>query len=190
MILMKDIIKEGHPTLNKKANRVKLPVSIEDKKLLNEMLEFVKNSQDEELAEKYELRPAVGIAAPQLNINKSMFVVYVQDFNGDLYEYALINPELSINNKDIIYLPGGEGCLSVDRETNGLTPRYNEVTIKALRYDPYANAVIPIELNLSGYIGIVFQHEYDHLEGILFTEKLFPELENGKPAFEIMTNES
>lgn len=190
MILMKDIIKEGHPTLNKKANRVKLPVSNEDKKILNEMLEFVRNSQDEDLAEKYELRPAVGIAAPQLNINKRMFVVYVHDFNGNLYEYALINPELTHHNKDIIYLPGGEGCLSVDRPTEGLTPRHNEITIKALRYDPYANVIIPVELNLSGYISIVFQHEYDHLEGILFTEKLYPEIKGAKPAFEIITNES
>jgi len=190
MILMKDIIKEGHPTLNKKANRVKLPVSNEDKKILNEMLEFVRNSQDEDLAEKYELRPAVGIAAPQLNINKRMFVVYVHDFNGNLYEYALINPELTHHNKDIIYLPGGEGCLSVDRPTEGLTPRHNEITIKALRYDPYANVIIPVELNLSGYISIVFQHEYDHLEGILFTEKLYPEIKDAKPAFEIIPNES
>lgn len=183
MILMNDIIKEGHPTLNKKANRVKLPITIEDKKLLNDMLEFVKNSQNEELAETYELRPAVGIAAPQLNINKRMFVVSVADFNGNLYEYALINPELTIKNKEHIYLPGGEGCLSVDRETVGLTPRFNEITVKALRYDPYANNVIPIELNLNGYISIVFQHEYDHLEGVLFTEKLFPELNDAKPAF-------
>lgn len=189
MILMKDIIKEGHPTLTKKAKKVKLPLSIEDKKTLNEMLEFVRNSQDAEIAEKYELRPAVGIAAPQLNIDKRMFVVYVHDFNGDLYEYALINPELSVTDESIIYVPGGEGCLSVDRETVGLTPRYNKINIKALRYDPYANQVFPIELNLSGYIAIVFQHEFDHLEGVMFTEKLFPTLENGSPAFTIVSDE-
>lgn len=183
MILMKDIIKEGHPTLNKKANRVKLPVSKEDKITLNKMLEFVQNSQDKELAEKYELRGAVGIAAPQLNINKQMFVVYVHDFNGDLYEYALINPTLTVTDDSIIYLPGGEGCLSVDRETEGITPRNQTINIKALRYDPYANIVVPVELNLTGYIGIVFQHEYDHLHGVMFTDKLFEELKDGKPAF-------
>lgn len=184
MILMKDIIREGHPTLTKKAKRVKLPISREDKITLEKMLEFVRNSQDNEVAEKYELRGAVGIAAPQINISKQMFVVHMHDFNGHLYEFALINPELTVTDDAIIYLPGGEGCLSVDRETEGLTPRYSKVTIKALRYDPYANIVVPIELNLSGYVGIVFQHEYDHLQGVMFTDKLYPELKDAKPAFE------
>lgn len=185
MILMDDIIREGHPTLNKKAVDVVMPLSINDKKLLKEMLEFVKNSQDEELAKKYDLRPAVGIAAPQLNISKRMFVVYFQSFDNNLYEYLLINPSITVLEDSEIYLPGGEGCLSVDRETNGLTPRHKRILIEGLRYDPYADIVVPIELELSGYEAIVFQHEYDHIEGILFTEKLYPELPDAKPAFEL-----
>lgn len=185
MILMDDIIVEGHPTLNKRAQEVSLPLSNNDKKLLLEMLEFVKNSQDEEIAQKYNLRPAVGIAAPQLNISKRLFVVHFYGFDGILYEYLLINPTLEVIGKDNIYLPGGEGCLSVVRETEGLTPRYNKIMLKAHHFDPYANTVVPIELGLDGYVGIVFQHEYDHLEGVLFTEKLYDELPNAKPAFEL-----
>lgn len=189
MILMKNIIQEGHPTLNKKAKEVILPLTINDKNLLMDMLDFIRNSQDEETAKAYELRPAVGIAGPQLDIDKRIFAISVYDFDGILYEYALINPVLTITNSDIIYLPGGEGCLSVERETEGITPRYAGVNIKAHSYDPNANIVVPIELDLSGYIGIVFQHEFDHLEGILFTEKLFDELPNAKPAFEVVSDE-
>lgn len=190
MILMKNIIKEGHPTLTKKAAEVSLPLSKNDKNLLLDMLDFIKNSQDEETAEKYDLRPAVGIAAPQLNIDKRIFAVYLHDFDGILYEYALINPVVTVTDNSLIYLPGGEGCLSVDRETTGITPRYKAINIKAHTYDAYADIVVPIELDLDGYIGIVFQHEFDHLEGILFTQKMFDEIPNAKPAFEIAKEEA
>lgn len=189
MILMDDIIKEGHPTLNKRAKEVNLPLTLNDKKLLKEMLEYVRNSQDNELATKYDLRPAVGIAAPQINVSKRMFVVSVTNFDNILYEYMLINPTMEVSDANLIYLPGGEGCLSVDRETSGLTPRYSKVKIKAYQYLERANLVVPIELNLSGYIGIVFQHEFDHLEGILFTDKLYPEILDAKPAFEIISED-
>lgn len=50
MITMENIIRDGHETLRKKADEVAIPVSKEDQETLNEMLEFLKNSQDEELA--------------------------------------------------------------------------------------------------------------------------------------------
>ena len=183
MILMDDIIIEGHPTLNKKAQDVAVPLSNNDKKILKDMLEYVHNSVDPELSKKYDLRAAVGISAPQINISKRMFVVSFYNFDSILYEYALINPTMEVLDDKIIYLPGGEGCLSVERVTEGLTPRYSKVLIKGLRYDFQANILVPIEMVLSGYEGIVFQHEFDHLEGVLFTEKLFDTLENATPAF-------
>lgn len=183
MIKMKDIILEGHPTLNKKAQDVNLPLSKRDKDLIIDLMNYVDNSNNPEISEKYDLRPAVGIAAPQINISKRIFVVKFYNLDGILYEYALINPTMEILDDSLIYLPGGEGCLSVERETEGLTPRYNEILIKALRYDIAGDCLVPIEIKLSGYEGIVFQHEYDHLEGILFTEKLYPEIKDAKPAF-------
>lgn len=183
MILMDDIIKEGHPTLTKKAKKVDLPLSKNDKKTLKDLMNYVKNSVNPEMVEKYDLRPSVGIAAPQINISKRMFVVSFYNLDGILYEYALVNPTLEVLNNNKIYIPGGEGCLSVVRETEGITPRYKEVLIKAHRYDIASDTLVPIELKLSGYEAIVFQHEYDHLEGILFTEKLFDELKDATPAF-------
>ena len=189
MITMKNVIREGHPTLYKVAKEVRLPLSSQDKKLLKDLLQYVINSQDDEIAEKYELRPAVGIAAPQVNQSKRMFAVHVRDFDGTLYSYAFVNPVLKAKSHDIIYVPGGEGCLSVDRETEGLTPRYGSVVFEALNYDIEKDELVPVELKLHGYVGIVFQHEFDHINGIMYVSKLFPQLPNAKPAFEFFTSE-
>ncbi|MDI6452929.1 peptide deformylase [Peloplasma aerotolerans] len=189
MILMKNIIREGHKTLETVAKEVKLPLSKADKKLLIDLLEYVKNSQDDEMVAEYGLRPAVGIAAPQVNVSKRMFAVHVTDFDGTLYSYALVNPVLKERSTDIIYIPGGEGCLSVDRETEGITPRYQSVTFEALSYDLQSDQLIPIEIKLEGYVGIVFQHEFDHINGIMYTTKLFKDLPNANPAFEYIEQE-
>lgn len=189
MLIMKNVIREGHPTLYKVAKEVRLPLSVQDKKLLKDLLQYVKNSQNDEIAERYELRPAVGIAAPQVNQSKRMFAVHVRDFDGTLHSYALVNPVLKARSNDIIYVPGGEGCLSVDRETEGLTPRYGSVIFEGLSYDSDKDELTPVELKLHGYVGIVFQHEFDHINGILYVSKLFPNLPNAKPAFEFITEE-
>lgn len=189
MITMKNVIKEGHKTLTTVAKEVKLPLSKNDKKTLKDLLDYVKNSQNPDMVEKYDFRPAVGIAAPQINISKRMFAVHVEDFDGVLYSYALVNPVITKKSSALIYLPGGEGCLSVDRETEGVTPRYDSVTIEALAYLDQTDELIPVKLELDGYIGIVFQHEYDHINGIMYTSKLFPSIPNAKPAFEFVNEE-
>ena len=185
MLTMKDVIREGHPTLYLKAEEVKLPLSDEDKKLLIDLHEYVMNSTDEEMLKQYDFRPSVGIAAPQVNVSKRLYAVHVEDFDSTLYSYMLINPIITKKSKELIYLPGGEGCLSVDRETEGLTPRYESITLEAFRYIKELDQVIPITLHLKGYIGIVFQHELDHLNGILYTQKLFETLPAAKPAFKL-----
>lgn len=183
MLTMKDVIREGHPTLSLIAEEVSLPLSEEDKNLLIELHEYVVNSIDENMLEILDFRPSVGIAAPQVNVLKRMYAVHVEDFDGVLYSYMLINPIIREKSNALIYLPGGEGCLSVDRETEGLTPRFESITLDAHRYIKELDEVIPITLHLSGFIGIVFQHELDHLNGILYTQKLFLNLPSAKPAF-------
>jgi peptide deformylase len=185
MITMKDVIREGHPNLNKVSDPVKVPLSNEDKQLLIDLLNYVKHSTDEDMLEKYDLRPSVGIAAPQVNVLKRMFAIHVHDVDGTLYSYMIVNPTIKQKSSNLIYLPGGEGCLSVDRETEGLTPRHESITLEGLRYIEEIDTLTPITLHLSGYIGIVFQHEFDHLNGILYTQKLFLDLPSAKPAFEL-----
>lgn len=185
MLTMKDVIREGHPNLYKVSEPVQLPLSKEDKTLLIELLNYVKNSIDENMAENEDFRPSVGIAAPQVNVLKRMFAIHVHDVEGTLYSYMMVNPVITEKSQELIYLPGGEGCLSVDRVTEGLTPRNQSITLEGLRYIEETDTLNPIKLHLNGYVGIVFQHELDHLNGILYTQKLFLELPSSKPAFEL-----
>jgi len=190
MLTMKDVIREGHPTLYLKAKEVSLPLSKEDKQLLIDLHEYVMNSTDEAMLEQFDFRPSVGIAAPQVNVSKRLYAVHVEDFDGTLYSYMLINPVIKEKSSELIYLPGGEGCLSVDRETDGITPRYASFVLEAFRYIKETDQVMPIILHLSGYIGIVFQHELDHLNGVLYTQKLFETLPSAKPAFTLPESEN
>ena len=83
MLTMDDIIRDPHPTLRKVAEEVPLPPSDEDKAILKSMLEFVINSQDEKISKEKGLRPAVGLAAPQINVSKRMIAVHAKDEKGN-----------------------------------------------------------------------------------------------------------
>lgn len=184
MILMQNIIREGHPSLTKISESVVFPISDKDIKLAHSLMEYVRNSQDEELTKKYRLRPSVGLAAVQVNQLKRMFAINCEDLDGTVYSYVFINPVITSKSVQETYLPGGEGCLSVDRETTGLTPRHYQIDASGYHFDLESNTVKPIEITLKGYPAIVFQHEYDHINGIMYTSKLFPVLPNAFPLFE------
>ncbi|AIE59487.1 peptide deformylase [Bacillus methanolicus] len=181
MITMEDIIRDGHPTLRKVAEEVTLPPSDEDKRILKSLLEYVKNSQNPEISEKYGLRPGIGLAAPQINVSKRMIAVHVHDEKGTLYSYALFNPKIVSHSVERAYLTSGEGCLSVDESIPGYVPRYARVTVKG--FDIEGNEV---KLRLRGLPAIVFQHEIDHLNGIMFYDHIdkqdpFKPIENAIP---------
>ncbi|RLQ95913.1 peptide deformylase [Falsibacillus albus] len=181
MITMKDIIREGHPTLRKVAEEVSMPPSQEDKEILLSLLEYIQNSQDPEISQKYGLRGGVGLAAPQINVSKRMLAVHTVDPSGTLYSYALFNPKIVSHSVEKAYLTSGEGCLSVDRAVPGYVPRYARITLKG--FDVDGNEV---KLRLKGYAAIVFQHEIDHLNGIMFYDYIdqndpFKEPENALP---------
>lgn len=95
MLTMKDIIRDGHPTLRQKAAELELPLTKEEKETLIAMREFLVNSQDEEIAKRYGLRSGVGLAAPQINISKRMIAVLIpDDGSGKSYDYMLVNQKL------------------------------------------------------------------------------------------------
>lgn len=166
MITMDDIIRDYHPTLRKKAEKVEFPLSTDLKQLSEDMIEFLSNSQDPEMAEKYKLRAGVGVAAPQLNISKQMFAVHLPG-EGETEEQALslvmINPKVIRHSVKQTALQNGEGCLSVDEVYEGLVPRHKRITVEY--YDLDGNKH---EERFIGYPAIVIQHEMDHLNGILF----------------------
>ncbi|EGA90356.1 peptide deformylase 2 [Planococcus donghaensis MPA1U2] len=181
MIRMKDIIREGHPTLRERAEEVKFPLSEEDRQLGEDLLEYVVNSQDDELAEKYDLRPGVGIAAPQVNQAKRIFALHFDDNTGENLSLVVFNPKIVSHSVEKTYLAAGEGCLSVDRAVPGYVPRYARITIKALNINGEE-----IKMRLKGLPAIAFQHELDHLNGVMFFDHIdsknpFAEIENAIP---------
>ncbi len=162
------ILKDDNKELRNKSVDVALPLSVEDKELLQDLLTYVRNSQDDVLAEKENLRPAVGIAAPQIGIMKRLLAIVVTDEDDNLVEYALANPRIVSHSVQQSYLKGGEGCLSVEEEHKGYVPRYARITIEA--YDLLRDRVLKIKA--TDFLAIVLQHEMDHFEGILFYDRI------------------
>ena len=186
-----DIKKEGNEVLREKCQKVSLPLTKDDLQCIRSLYEYVIISENEELVEQYKIRPGVGIAAPQVGVTKRMFAMNANDFLDEKktkYCYAVINPEI-IGKSDLqVYLPGGEGCLSVDRETEGLvTPRTYKILVKFVQLDLKTNKVKHVKMELEGYPAIVFQHEYDHLDGIMYVDKMFKPEELDKSILPLYT---
>jgi len=167
MITMNDIVRERNEILHQPTQEVMVPPSDEDKETLICMMNFLKNSQDPVLSKKYKLRAGVGLSANQISLNKRMFVAYITDEKGKGYEYTLINPKIISHSASMIYLQPSEGCLSVDRDIKGYVPRYEWIKVKG--YNLEGEEVV---LKLKGYSSIVFQHEIDHLNGIMFYDRI------------------
>ncbi len=181
MILMDQIIREGHEALRTRAEEVAFPLTEQDKQLAHDLLEYIINSQDEILADKYDLRPGIGLAANQVNSLKRMFALHLEDSNGDTFSFVAINPKIVSHSVELTYLSNGEGCLSVDRPVHGYVPRYARITVKY--FDIEGNEQ---KQRLSGLPAIAFQHELDHLNGVMFFDRInekepFGEIENGSP---------
>jgi peptide deformylase len=182
MLLSKDIIMDGHPTLRLKAKPLELPLKNEVLDTLRDMMEYIENSQNDELVEKYGLRPSVGLAAPQINKSLKMFCMKTYDESFmELHQYAVVNPKIISHSEEMTYLPSGEGCLSVDQETTGLVKRAKKIKAKVNLVDLKSGEVKETTLKLTGYPAIVFQHEYDHLMGILFIDKISETLPDIEP---------
>ena len=162
-----DILDEKEKVLREKCEEVTFPMSKEDKKLIQRMIDHLTNSQIEELSIKYDLRPGMGLAAPQLGINKRFFVVVHEYEEGKFDNYVIVNPKIVSYSEELIYASTGEGCLSVERDVEGIVPRYARVTIEG--FDEHGN---PVKFRGREELAIAFQHEYDHLDGILFYDRI------------------
>ena len=180
MLLKNDIILKDNPDIRRIAKEVETPVSQEVLDTLKEMVKYLENSQDAELCEKYGLSPGVGLAAPQIDVNLRMFALMVDEDENNIFKCGIINPKILAKSIQMTYLEGGEGCLSIP-DTRGIVLRHNRIKFKALFYDYENNKLEEKTMTLSGYKAIVFQHEYDHLDGILFTDKITQDVRGAKP---------
>ena len=167
MLKTKEILDEKDKRLRLVSKEVSFPLTQKDKDLINTMIEYLRNSQIEELAEKYDLRPGMGMAAIQLGVAKRYFVVVDEVSEGVFEDYILINPKIISNSVEKIYVELGEGCLSVNRPVEGIVPRYARVTVEA-----YDLEVRKIHVRAREELAIAMQHELDHLNGIMFTDHI------------------
>ena len=142
-------------------------MSEEDKNTINDIIDYLTNSQIEEIAEKYDLRPGMGLAAIQLGINKRLIVIVDEYEKGKFANYVVVNPKIISHSEEMIAADAGEGCLSVNRDVDGHVPRYARVTVSGLDLDGN-----PIKIRAREELSIAFQHEIDHLNGILFYDRI------------------
>ncbi len=111
----------------------------------------------------------IGIAAPQIGINKRIIIFGLEknprDPDGEVVPTTvLINPELTVLGDDMI--SNWEACLSVPG-LRGLVPRYTHLQYKG--YDPKGNV---IEREVRNFHAVMVQHENDHLDGILYPQRI------------------
>ena len=164
------IVKDSNPNLREKSEEVK-EITPEIIDFVNEMHDYLIASQDEEISKKYNIRPGVGLAAPQVGRNIKALVVYFEDeIEGKkiIVDHRLINPKIILESVKEVYLSGGEGCLSVDDVHEGYVFRHNKIQVRAFNAQTKKEEIITAR----GYEAIVLQHEIDHLSGILYYDHI------------------
>ena len=149
------VARMGHPVLRERAR----PVDKSDlrsaafQKLIDDMIETMHEYH------------GVGLAAPQVHEDLRIFVALLDEDPDAKSEAAvIINPEIVPNGAEIE--EGWEGCLSIP-DIRGMVPRYTDIRLKAL--DRAGRA---IELPLKNFPARVAQHETDHLDGVLFFDRM------------------
>mgnify|MGYP001568121861 CR=1 FL=1 len=146
------VLRYPHPTLTRKS----LPV--ED---FNAALRTLANN----MAETMYANEAIGLAAPQVGVLQRLIVVDIGQSTKQPKLYVLVNPVLEVDTKEAVVLIA-EGCLSLPG-MKGNPPRYKRV--KVVAQDVYG---IPVTVEAEGLLAVCLQHECDHLEGLLYIDRL------------------
>jgi peptide deformylase len=147
----------GHPVLRTVAAPVALPASPVERALIEDMLVTLQDAN------------GVGIAAPQVYESLSLFIVAPRP-NPRYPDAPLMEPEIVVNPEVVErsqeLVKGWEGCLSIPG-IRGLVPRHPWIRV---RYRTADGA--EVERELVDFVARIFQHEYDHLHGIVFLDRL------------------
>lgn len=161
------IITDDDPRVRLKSSPLTFPLSSDDYDQIAKMISYVDASYDG-LYEQYNIRPGVAIASNQINWQKRVVYLHFDDEFGNEKHWLLANPIIKSFSNEISYLDGGEGCLSVPNDHQGIVPRKLSIVVEA--FDLFTNK--PITIQESGYSAIVLQHEIDHLDGILYYDRI------------------
>lgn len=162
-----NILEDKNKILRQVSKEVTFPIDKETKDTVDDIIKHLTYSQIEEYEKKYDLRPGMGLAFVQLGILKRIIVIVYEYDEGKFENYVVVNPVIVSNSKEMIAADVGEGCLSVNREIEGHVKRYARVTVEG--YDLEGNK---IRIRAREDLAIAFQHEIDHLNGILFYDHI------------------
>lgn len=150
---VREVIVIPHPTLRKQA----VPVDDygpETQQLIDDMFETLHEEA------------GAGLAAPQVNVSQQVILVEYgseEDENIPPTLYIAINPKITRFSPETVM--GAEGCLSIPN-LMGEVERAQEIVVEGL--DRHGK---PLKMKLRGWLARIFQHEIDHLNGILFTDR-------------------
>jgi peptide deformylase len=149
------VARMGHPVLRERAKAL-TPADLREplmQKLIDDMIDTMHEYH------------GVGLAGPQVHEDLRLFVALLDEDPGpDSEAVVVINPEIVAVTED--KEEGWEGCLSIP-DIRGMVPRYTDITVRAL--DRTGKKV---ELSLKTFAARVAQHETDHLDGVLFFDRM------------------
>jgi len=157
---LRPIITPENPILRRKAHAVKNFADPALQKLIDDMVETMREA------------PGVGLAAPQVAVSQRLAVIEYAPGSEDLPEgaepptpklYIILNPEITAKSDEMV--EGAEGCLSIPGYAGNVL-RHKAITVKA-----FNRKGRPIKIKAEGWLARIFQHEIDHLDGILFIDK-------------------
>ena len=149
----REIIIVPHPTLRKKAEKV-TDFGPELQQLIEDMIDTLHEES------------GAGLAAPQLNVSKQVILV---EFGSEEDEeippklYVTINPKITRFSQQMV--TGAEGCLSIPG-LMGEVDRSEEVVVEGQDRNGE-----PLKMSLQGWAARIFQHEIDHINGILYSDR-------------------
>jgi peptide deformylase len=152
----REIVVHPDPVLREKAKKVR-QITPRVEQLIEDMIETMR------------IAPGVGLAAPQVGISQRVIVVEFAEPHEDPDQppkeaklYAVVNPEIARSSHETEV--GVEGCLSIPGYL-GEVERHSQVTVKGLNRHGQ-----PFRLKAKGWLARIFQHEIDHLNGVLFLD--------------------
>lgn len=151
---LREIVFLPDPVLRRKAHKV-TSFDSDLQVLIDDMIETMREA------------PGVGLAAPQVGVSQRVVVIEYaendEDEDSPKKLYVIVNPEISQPSEETEL--GIEGCLSIPGLV-GEVDRHTAITVKALNRRGQ-----PVKYKLSGWLARIFQHEIDHLDGIVYTDR-------------------
>jgi peptide deformylase len=149
----REVITVPHPSLRKKAAPV-TDFGVETQQLIDDMITTLHE------------KSGAGLAAPQVNVSQQVILVEYGSEEDDSIPptlYVVVNPRITRFSQEIV--SGAEGCLSIPR-LMGEVERSQEIVVEG--QDRHGES---LKMKLNGWVARIFQHEIDHLNGILYTDR-------------------